>query len=190
MCGVSDADRDRWNEKYRGTWRGRVSPFLEELAPRLPTRGRALDLAGGRGLNALWLARRGLEVTLLDISQVALAQAAEAARAGGLHLDTVCADLDTAPLPVGPFELVVCIYFLDRRLFARVPSLLGPGGLFVYVQPTRLNLERNPNPASRYSLEPGELRTLVQGLDVLSLEEQWTPDDKHEARLLARAPER
>jgi SAM-dependent methyltransferase len=158
------------------------------LAPLLPPRGRALDVAGGAGRHALWLARRGLAVTLADVSGVALAIAADRARAEGLRLATVELDLEAAPLPAGPWDVIVCAYFLDRRLLAALPAALAPGGLLAVAHATRRNLERHPRPGPSHVLEEGELPSLVRGVEVLSYEEGWLESGRHEARLVARRP--
>src|SRR5512136_830793 len=94
------ADRERWNARHaEKAERAPHSPFLDELDDLLPRRGRALDAAGGAGRNALWLARRGLTVTLADVSDVALHLASRAAGEAGLPLDAVQTDLEAEPLP-------------------------------------------------------------------------------------------
>jgi SAM-dependent methyltransferase len=184
---VPESDRDRWNARYAAkAERSDPSPFLSQLDSLLPRRGRAIDLAGGAGRNALWLARRGLDVTLAEVSDVALAQAQTAARAEGLALATVEVDLLAAPPPAGPWDLVFCTHFLHRPLFAAIPALLAPGGLFVYAHATRKNLERHPRPGPEHLLDDGELQGLFGGLEVLLLEEGWTESDRHEARVVAR----
>lgn len=183
-------DRTRWNEQYRQNpmpWA--VTPFLLELQPLLPRDGRALDVAGGSGHNAVWLARRGLDVTLVDVADVALDRAARLAETAGVPLRVERLDLEAEPLPAGPFALILCLNYLQRALFDAWPGLLAPGGLLVFLQPTRKNLERNPNPTPRFLLEDGELRGLVRGLEVLRLEESWSPASRHEARLVARRPQ-
>lgn len=192
---MSQADRTKWDERYAGLAAagpgcGALEPaaFLVSVADHLPRQGRALDIAGGAGRNALWLAARGLDVTLVDISTAALRLADQAAAAAGVRLNTLAADLDTDPLPVGPWHAVLSFHFLWPPLFELVPSLLAPGGLLVYVQPTRKNLERNASPSRRFLLEDGRLPELVSGLDILHYEEGWQ-EGRHEARLLARRPQ-
>ena len=74
MAGMSDDDRARWEAGYQAGGPTRApAGFLLELDGELPRAGRALDVAGGAGRNALWLARRGLAVTLVDIAPSALA---------------------------------------------------------------------------------------------------------------------
>jgi tellurite methyltransferase len=184
---MSEEDRQRWNARYRERPAGQAapSPFLVSLADRLPANGWALDVAGGAGVDARWLAQRGLRVTLVDIADAALEQAWAAAEADGLAIETVAADLDVDPLPAGPFEVITCFNFLDRRLFAQIPSRLNAGGVFVFSQPTRRNLERHAHPSARFLLEEGELPGLVGDLAIVSHVEAWF-DDRHEARLFAQ----
>jgi hypothetical protein len=187
---VVESDAERWDRKYseRGPRSGEPAPFLLEVEDELPDRGAALDLAGGAGRNALWLARRGLQVTLCDVSGVALTLAAREARAQGLALVTDQRDLEVEPVPEGPWELILVHDYLSRDLFTRFPDLLASEGLLVYVQPTRRNLERHAHPSARFLLEEGELGRLAEGLVVLRHEEGWSSSGRHEARLLARKP--
>ena len=183
---MSEADRQRWNGHYQEqTGAAEPSRFLQSLADRLPSTGRVLDVAGGPGYDALWLARRGLDVTLVDISDVALERAASAAREAGVPLHVERVDLEEAPLPRGPYQLVLCLNFLWRPLFEVIPQVLAPGGLFVFARPTRSNLQRNPHPSARFLLEERELPRLLLGLEVVSYTEGWTEEGRHEARLVA-----
>jgi SAM-dependent methyltransferase len=178
---MSQQDRDKWNARY-GEEAAMLdaSPFLAQLGALLPRTGRALDVAGGSGRNALWLARHGLSVTVADVSDVALSRAA----AHGLGAALV--DFDSEPLPQGPWDVIFVNHFLHRPLFAQVPSRLAPGGVLVVAHPTVTNLERHAHPGRQYLLEPGELRTLVQELEIVSCDEGWRENGWHEARLVAQ----
>jgi SAM-dependent methyltransferase len=184
---VAAGDRERWNARYREEERvAAPSPFVSGLAPLLPRGGRALDVAGGTGRHALWLARQGLEVTLADVSDEALARATEIAQSEGLALTTVRVDLELEPLPAGPWDLVLCTYFLHRPLFPALVEALAPGGLLAVAHPTRRNLERHARPGPAHVLDPGELPGLVRRLEVLRHDEAWFESGRHEARLVAR----
>ncbi len=187
---MSRADREKWDARYAGSDEGATaaaSPFLARVADLLPRSGRALDVAGGAGRNALWLASRGLEVTIVDVSQVGLDLAASRAARAGLALRTVCVDLDDEPLPAGPWDLVVDTLYLSRPLFPVIAAALRPGGVLVFLQPTVTNLERHDKPPRGFLLETGELASLVPpGLEPIVLEESWSEDGHHEARLVAR----
>jgi SAM-dependent methyltransferase len=160
---------------------------LDELLPRC---GRAIDVGGGSGANSIWLARRGLDVTLADISPVGLALAREAAEAEGVSLETLEIDLELQPFPSGPWDLILCHRYLWRPLFEVMPPVLVPGGLLVAAHPTRSNLQRHNRPPPLFLLEDGELPRLVIGLDVLHFSEGWTDEGVHEARIVARRGDR
>lgn len=184
--------RSRWDARHAA----RAAPstparFLTERADLLPTAGRALDVAGGGGRNAVWLAQRGLAVTLVDGSDEACRQATGRAAAAGVRLSSVQRlDLTADPPPAGPWDLVLCHHYLDRDLIRDVWAALRPGGLLLVCQPTVRNLERHPRPSRRWLLDEGELAELARrlpGAQLLELAEGWTDEGRHEARLVARA---
>lgn len=156
-------------------------------AELLPDAGRALDVAGGTGRNAIWLAQRGWDVTIADISDVALVFALE--RAASLHvpLETSLTDLGNEPLPEGPWDLVTLFHYLDRDLLMAVVGALRPGGALIGALATVSNLERNDRPPLPYLLEDGELPGLMGDLELVRYEEGWQ-DDRHDARFVARKP--
>jgi hypothetical protein len=184
---MSREDRGKWDARYRAGdhTAGKPSPFLVSLAARLPT-GRALDVAGGAGRNALWLAAQGLDVTVADVSEVGLSLARERAAAAGLAIATRTVDLTAEPFPAGPWDLLLCILYLERSLFPAFEHALAPGGLFLWLHPTVENLERHPKPPRPFLLDRGEAPSLLGDLEVLIYDEGWSEDGFHEARVLAR----
>jgi SAM-dependent methyltransferase len=187
---MPDADREKWDAKYAVADPASYQPsaVLVGLAPYLPSRGRALDVAGGAGRNAIWLAHRGLDVTIADVSPVGSALARQRATDLGVVVETLEIDLEQDRLESGPFDLIVSVCYLWRRLFAEFPRLLNAGGTLVVVQPTRKNLERNDKPPAAYLLNEGELRGLVSGLEIVHYEEGWLADGRHDAVIVARKP--
>ncbi|MBL4846520.1 MAG: class I SAM-dependent methyltransferase [Planctomycetes bacterium] len=193
MEASATGDRERWDARYakRGAVAREHTSFLEFAAAELPPRGRVLDLAGGDGRNALWFAARGLEVTICDVSPTGLAHAAQLAHEAGLSTTTLVRDLARDGLPEGPWDVVFSFHYLQRDLFPRFAEVLAPGGLLLFCQPTVCNLERHPHPSARFLLGEGELAGLVpSALEVLSLEEGWLEEGRHEARLVARRANR
>jgi SAM-dependent methyltransferase len=187
---VSAADRERWNarwlERERDGDRSPPAAWIVSLDPVLPRRGRALDIAGGAGRHAIWLARRGLDVTLVDVSEEGLRLAAAAAGEAGVSIDLRRVDLEAEPLPAGPWDLVLCFHYLQRSLFPPIAAALAPGGLLVFCHQTRANLERHPRPGSEYLLDDGEALRLTAGLEIVCHEEGWHEEGRHEAHLVAR----
>ncbi len=183
-------DRARWNERYADSdpKRGPSRFVTESLASGLvPTSGRALDVAGGSGVDAVALAEHGLDVTLVDVSDVALELARQRAQQHGVAVTTVRLDFAVDDLPTGPWDVICCVNYLDRDVFAGFGPVLAPGGLVVATMATVTNLERNDRPSRRFLLDDGELRVMAErvGLTIVSYDEDWF-DERHSARLIAR----
>jgi SAM-dependent methyltransferase len=187
---MSHQDREKWNAKYTAGFPMPREPaaVLVGIDRFLPQRGRALDVAGGAGRHAIWLARRGLDVTIADISAPGLARARDDAAAAGISIRTIETDLEIDPFPAGPWDLIVSVCYLQRALFAAIPAALAPGGTLAVVQPTRRNLERHDKPPAEFLLAEGELRRLAGALEVVHYEEGWLADGRHDAVLVACKP--
>jgi SAM-dependent methyltransferase len=126
-----------WDERYSAMdWPTEPDGPLVSLASPLEP-GRAIDLGCGPGRNAIWLARRGWQVTGVDASAVGLGQARTRALREGLSLHLVQADLLSYEPPRAGFDLVVVanLHFSAEgreTLFARAVAAMAPGGhLFV-----------------------------------------------------------
>src|ERR1700694_759083 len=78
---VSSSERTKWNATHRGKPAGDPEPFVIEMLRLLPREGLALDVAAGRGRNALALARAAMRVIAADFSETAMRLLAEVARA-------------------------------------------------------------------------------------------------------------
>lgn len=172
-----DGDRERWNAK----WRERAgeledeATFLRDNAQLLPRRGKALDLAGGAGRNAVWLARRGLDVTLVDISDVALDKAERRATSLGVSKRLRAYHLDLElPLPFAPlFDVVLVMSYLDRERRDDFAHLLVTDGILVSMHPRE----------GRYGVDLIELR---EWIDRLGFETLATHLGDDETGIIAR----
>jgi len=189
---MSESERLFWDERYGTAGRLVTEPSLfvvDAAARHAPDPGRALDVAGGTGRHALWLSGRGWLVTLIDVSRTGLEIAQADAMQVGADISTVLTDLDTDPLPRGPWNLMVVHHYLNRPLFPALIASMAAGGVLLFAQPTIENLTRHDRPGPAYSLQPGEARVLVAGLEVVSYFEDWTAEGRHEAQVAARRPE-
>lgn len=172
------SDRERWNEKHREAQVGGCAPreWLvehEALVDELP-KGRALDVACGRGREALWLAERGFMVDAVDVADVAVDAVGAAARERALPVQAWRVDLVEAPgpFPREPYDIVVDFYFLERSLFPRMAAALAPGGLLVVETFTRDHVEvLGHDMPARFLLDHNELLAAFPGLRVLHYRE-------------------
>jgi SAM-dependent methyltransferase len=182
------SDRARWNARWEmRSDPSEPSPWLRDVT-ELPGGGKVLDVAGGDGRNAVWLAERGFDVTLVDVSDTALRLARARARAAGVPLSAQRRDLAADGLIGEGWDVVLIFHYLQRDLFADLGWRLRPTGLLIASLATRRNRERHDRPPPRYLLDEGELPHLIAGLDVVRFEEGWGPEGRHEARLVARRP--
>lgn len=81
---------------------------LLALAPT-PAGGAVLDIPCGPGRHLLPLARRGLQLTGVDLSHAYLDEAHTRARDAGLKVELVLADMREFTRP-GSFDLAICMY--------------------------------------------------------------------------------
>ena len=180
--------RSSWDNRYRErSAPADPSVFVSaDLAPLLGPPGRALDLAGGAGRHAVWLAERGWDTTMIDTSEVAVSLAAERAAEAGVDVRLLHTDLTAGTLPDGPWDLILIVHYLQRDLFVPAIERLADGGLIAFSVATVRNLERRERPPLPYLLNEGEAPSLVDGLEILHYEEDWSMEDRHEARVVAR----
>ena len=139
----------------------------------LPPSGRALDVACGRGRNALWLAHRGFETTALDRNPAAVAELEARARQDGVPLTARAVDLEggTADLGHALYDVVVVVHYLHRALFPALIAAVAPGGVLVYETFTVAQAARGRPTNPAFLLEPGELPRLVAPLQIRAARE-------------------
>jgi len=168
---MAQEDQKHWDEK-RAVGHGEDSPssFLEEVFRSkswLIQPGKALDIATGKGRNAVFLAEHGFKVDAMDISAVALEEARKTAQAKKLNINFIVADLDHAELPEAAYDLIVNFNFLERALIPKIKSALKPGGHIFFetflIDQKELGHPRNP----AYLLGHNELLELFSDFRVL-----------------------
>jgi SAM-dependent methyltransferase len=133
-------DAAEWDERYGGSdriWSGEPNGALVAEVAYLPP-GKALDIGCGEGADAVWLARRGWQVTALDVSNVALERARHHASDAGVEVTWVHAGVVEAQPAAGEFDLVSAMYPAVRKTpdTAAERALLeavAPGGTLLVV---------------------------------------------------------
>ena len=164
-------DQKRWDMRYaeKGFVLGQEpNPFLKRHLHLLP-KGKALDVAGGEGRNAVYLAQHGFDVAAVDISRVGLRKARHLARMLGVEIRTIVSDLDDYSIEKEAYDLIADFYFLRRSLIPKMKKGLKKGGRVIFetytLQHRALRTE-GPREA-KYFLEPNELLRLFKGFRIL-----------------------
>jgi 2-polyprenyl-3-methyl-5-hydroxy-6-metoxy-1,4-benzoquinol methylase len=180
---ASDHVRSHWDAKYRQGLPSLekpdpffVSAFNQFVAGQFPDGGVALDLAGGVGRHALWLATKRWHVTVVDVSAVAIEKLDAQARK--LNLQPTLFAMDAMDYEFKPacFDLIVLFYHFDRQTASRVLSALKPGGFVICKSSVLSSPYQGAAPASLQPLKDNEILSLLSGLRVLDHRERPVRD--------------
>lgn len=194
---LSQEDREKWQRKYQqGAYTSRRHPawYLQQQLPMMTPPGkRALDLACGAGRNALYLAGQGYRVDALDIAAEALQRGEIAAM--NQELDGIRwheHDLDTGlPVWLNQYDLVIMVRYLDIALLQAAARSLVKGGYLLAEVHLRTDVPVAGPDSNRFRAEPGALKRVAAGMDVIDYFEGIVSDPDGStvalARLLARA---
>jgi tellurite methyltransferase len=168
-------DRERWDRRHadaRAT--DEPSSFLKEILQSdcwSISPGKALDIATGKGRNAIFLAQRGFEVLGIDISSVALAEAQRCASEKSLAIAWQQADLEQIELPPLRYDLVINFNYLQRSLVPQIKTTLKPAGRVIFetylIDQQAVGDPKNPD----YLLAHNELLELFRDFRVLHYRE-------------------
>ena len=213
MCfelGLMPSSQPEWDAKHSlAANEAAEAPagILTELWPLLPA-GAALDLACGRGRNALFMAGHwaedGRHVTAVDWSAAALDILEERAksleipvrriqrldetktptRAG---IDLLQTNLEAVALPANRYSVILCVRYLQRSLFPEISRALRPGGMLLFETHTKAQLDFSGGPRDpAHLLNAGELRRAFPELEVIFYRELRA--EQGIASLAARKP--
>jgi ubiquinone/menaquinone biosynthesis C-methylase UbiE len=176
-------DNTAWVKKYETdayVYTKDVNQFVVELCGGLKP-GTAIDVAGGEGRNAVWLAEQGWQVEVIDFAPNALAKAKALAEERGVSdrvLTTEASALDfEAQLAPVDLAVVAYLHIYSHQLaqsLERVVAALKPGGHLMGVWHALENIQHNShgpqNPDTLPSVESLTKLAETLGLRVLTLE--------------------
>ncbi|MEV7142368.1 class I SAM-dependent methyltransferase [Streptomyces tauricus] len=161
-------DAQHWEDVYRSREKvssGNPNPVLVSEAADLPP-GQALDVGCGEGADTLWLARRGWQVTAIDISATALHRAATSATDLTERIAWAQADVNTTPPPAAAFDLVSVHYFpLHRQpghpTLHHLLDAVAPGGTLLFTTHARADLTPTDDFDPDDYYQPGDIAPLL-----------------------------
>jgi SAM-dependent methyltransferase len=170
----TEKQRTHWDQKYQQEMTSLTKPdpsflsgyrqFVDDL---FPNAGVVLDLAGGLGRHALWLASRGWQVSVVDISEVAIRRLSQTALQLDLALDLFTLDAMEYKFEPAQVDLIVLFHHLDRNLCERIVSALKPGGFLICKSSLQWDSADTCSPASTDPLQRNEILSLVPELNVM-----------------------
>tara|TARA_B110000014_G_C20087382_1_gene568881 strand:+ start:391 stop:969 length:579 start_codon:yes stop_codon:yes gene_type:complete len=186
-----ETSESRWDSRYRENPILKApSFFLCESSNYLPASGSVVDVAGGNGQNAIWLAQQGFSTTLVDVSSIALRQAQDHAERKNVTIECLHHDLEKLSMPKDrKWDGIFVQLFLDRELIRSIPKSLNIGGVFLFAHPTQTNLEKHEHPSERFLLADGEIHILaeqLQSMRIIEIDEAWRASGRHEAWLIGQ----
>ena len=192
----SDDRRGKWEARYRESADHplQAAQVLRNNAFLLPPTGEALDIACGRGGNALFLAERGLDVSAWDFAAAAIDVLQEYTAERGLSVAAQVRDVVSEPPEPASFDVITVSYFLERDLAGAIKDALRPGGLLFYETFVRAAVSDNGPDDPQFRLAPNELLHLFAGLQVVDYREHARIGDLSQgqrdiATLVAMRPE-
>jgi SAM-dependent methyltransferase len=178
-----DERRSHWDLKYEQGLPSLEKPdpfflsaFDQFVASSFPNGGTALDLAGGIGRHALWLAKRNWQVTVVDISEFAIRKLGQNAQQFDLTLNLLTLDAKEYAFEPASFDLVVMFYHLDRDIPPQVLSTLKPGGFLICKSSVCWDSSEGVAPANLRPLAKSEILSLLPELQVLHHHERPVRD--------------
>lgn len=173
---MAGTDAEKWDAIYRtgkhGNGQAQPAKVLVENQHLLPDQGKALDLATGRGANAILLAQHGLDTYAWDISETVIEQLSETARSLQLDIKTEARDVIATLPEAESFDVIVVSRFLDRQLMQHIINALNKDGLLFYQTFTKERIGDSGPSNDDYRLAKNELLQLCQGLHIVSYKEE------------------
>lgn len=161
-----DATASDWRDLYAGEdiysrlYQYRRTVVLDQFQ-RLgqPARSRVLEVGCGPGMTAVEMARRGHDVTALDVAPAMIDLTRKLASDKGVELRTLVGDLMHLPFPDDSFPTVLAVGVMEwaedmEAAIHQLARVLAPGGRLIVTFDNRWALNRLLDPALHPALDP------------------------------------
>ncbi len=187
----------KWDQLYQ---EGRISRHRGNTHRWLTTHkrwlsgGLALEIACGRGWDAIWLAQHGYRVIATDISRRALQLARRAAHAAGIEerMIFLLSNVQEVDFLPATFDLLLGFSFWERKKAPVMKAWVKPGGLILYETLNSGWLDFRPGVNPEHVLRPGELSAWLADWEIIDQKEMMDWREEEGIRpvngILARKP--
>jgi len=174
-CATEAHEREKWNQRYLEGTHGTLPPdrllidaFDRYIEPLFPDAGRALDIAGGTGRHAIFLAAKGWRVRLTDIAEAGIVNARKNAGSLASRIEFRVEDLTRFQGSDASYDVINVFFFLRREMFGELIKALNPGGLLIYKGYTHAQAKFGGGPTNpEYLFGENELLHAFRELRVL-----------------------
>lgn len=187
--------KDKWDKNYNACSSDYPSPseVLRQNLHLLPAQGTALDLACGRGANAICLAENGLTVSAWDISASALEHLATKANEKKLDINLEPRDISKQAPELNSFDIIVVSNFLERKLIDDIRKAIKPNGLIFYQTFIKDKVSTTGPNNPDYLLDKNELLHFFNDWKLIFYREEGTIGDinsgfRNQAMIIAQKP--
>ncbi len=180
-----------YNSKYAKKefyWEMKPHNLVVDSIKHLPSNAKILDLGCGEGKNSFFLAKKGFEVTAVDISEGGIKKLKEFARKEKLKIKTDVSDIKSFLNDCDRFDAIFCmniLQFIDKKnifsIIKKIKLKTKQKGLNVIAsfiakdskQKERVLLK------GRYFFDKGELKELYKDWKILFYEEKLGKWETH-----------
>jgi tellurite methyltransferase len=173
------AQYDSWYRDHDEVF-GEPLPLVKQIAKQLPA-GRVLDVGGGEGKNALYLARQGFSVTVVDLSEVGLSKVQAVAEAEALAVRVVVGDVTKQNFS-DTFNVVLFSFVLHHlstetalKTMKHLQQLTDSGGVHaIATMANQGELYERASKSGRFYPSQTELKDLYRGWKILFIKQAET----------------
>jgi len=190
---MNEVDKRKWDGIYAQSEAEAPAPasVLSDHSHLLPVTGDALDLACGKGGNAIFLAESGLTTSAWDISEAAMQTLTTTAAERGVAMTLEQRDVVGSPPSPESFDVIVISRFLDRTIMQDITTALRENGLLFYQTFIAEKVSDFGPGNPDYRLKENELLQLFRQLHIIYYHEEGTvgkTDEgfRNEAMLIAQ----
>ena len=182
----SQSTKDLWDARYKSEtfiYGKEANQYFKEALKKLNLTGKILLAAEGEGRNAIYAAKKGLDIFAFDISEQARNKALQFAKEENVQIRYEVGEISNLGLEEDTFDAAAMTFAhlpaqLRRNFHREVAKCIKPGGFIILQGFSKKNLEnkrKNPNaggPNKEEMLFSEEIiRDDFQGFEMIELEE-------------------
>lgn len=171
---------NKWDERFNTdeyVYGKEPNHFLESVADKIPE-GKILCLGEGEGRNAVFLAKKGYDVTAVDASEIGLKKAKKLADENSVSIHTTIKNLEHFKIHKNHWQGIVSIFChlpksFRSKLHHDCVTGLNSGGMFVMeaYSPDQLKYNTGGPKVPELLYDPQEIIKELTGLDFIHAKE-------------------